>query len=77
MIWLVFAGVFDMPEERMLSHVKFDVKRKRLVLVTCRREDMVLPKSTFTIYGNYLSTLKTMDLIRHIGFNQYVTALRN
>jgi hypothetical protein len=45
--------VFDMPEERMLSHVKFDVKRKRLVLVTCRREDMVLPKSTFTIYGNY------------------------
>lgn len=66
-----------MPEERMLSHVKFDVKRKRLVLVTCRREDMVLPKSTFTIYGNYQSTLKTMGSIRNTGFNQHVTDLRN
>jgi hypothetical protein len=45
------TGVFEMPEERMLSHVKYDMKRRRLVAMTCRREDMVLPKSTFTVYG--------------------------
>ncbi|CAM6021887.1 unnamed protein product [Sphagnum balticum] len=46
----ILKGVFDMPEERMLSHVKYDMKRRRLVVMTCRREDMVLPKSTFTMY---------------------------
>jgi hypothetical protein len=48
---MMSTGVFDMPEERMLSHVKYDTKRRRLVVMTCRREDMVLPKSTFTMYG--------------------------
>ncbi|CAM6075981.1 unnamed protein product, partial [Sphagnum tenellum] len=50
MIQPILKGVFDMPEERMLSHVKYDTKRRRLVVMTCRREDMVLPKSTFTMY---------------------------
>ncbi|CAM6021829.1 unnamed protein product [Sphagnum balticum] len=50
MIQPILKGVFDMPEERMLSHVKYDTKRRRLVVMTCRREDMVLPKSTFTVY---------------------------
>lgn len=49
------TGVFEMPKERMLSHVKMDVKRQRLVVMTCRREDMVLPKSTFTVYEMDLS----------------------
>lgn len=55
-----------MPEERMLSHVKYDVKRQRLIAMTCRREDMVLPKSTFTIYGTFLVPLTVKVILKQV-----------
>lgn len=40
-----------MPEKRPLSHYKIDAKRNRLLMMYCNAEDMLLPRSNFTIYG--------------------------
>ncbi|KAK1261350.1 hypothetical protein QJS04_geneDACA018446 [Acorus gramineus] len=46
----VLHGVFKMPEKRILSHYKIDEKRGRLLIMSCRAEDMLLPRSNFTFY---------------------------
>ncbi|BBN00944.1 9-cis-beta-carotene 9',10'-cleaving dioxygenase [Marchantia polymorpha subsp. ruderalis] len=46
----ILRGMFSMPEERMLAHVKIDKKRQRLIAITFRPEDMLLPKSSLTVY---------------------------
>ncbi|KAJ0970601.1 hypothetical protein J5N97_018560 [Dioscorea zingiberensis] len=35
---------------RLLSHYKIDGKRKRLIVLACNTEDMLLPRSNFTFY---------------------------
>ncbi|XP_034708802.1 carotenoid cleavage dioxygenase 7, chloroplastic [Vitis riparia] len=46
----ILHGVFKMPEKRPLSHYKIDAKRNRLLMMWCNAEDMLLPRSNFTIY---------------------------
>ncbi|KAK1286212.1 hypothetical protein QJS10_CPB20g01432 [Acorus calamus] len=46
----IILGVFKMPEKRILSHYKIDEKRGRLLIMSCRAEDMLLPRSNFTFY---------------------------
>ncbi|KAG6555281.1 hypothetical protein Mapa_003324 [Marchantia paleacea] len=46
----ILIGMFSMPGERMLAHVKIDKKRQRLIAITFRPEDMLLPKSSLTVY---------------------------
>ncbi|KAG6501773.1 carotenoid cleavage dioxygenase 7, chloroplastic-like isoform X1 [Zingiber officinale] len=46
----VLRGIFKMPDKRLLAHYKIDPKRKRLVMLTCNTEDMLLPRSNFTFY---------------------------
>lgn len=48
------TGVFKMPPKRLLSHYKLDAPRNRLLTVSCNAEDMLLPRSNFTFYGNIL-----------------------
>nr|CAD1844896.1 unnamed protein product [Ananas comosus var. bracteatus] len=48
--WCVGAGVFNMPQKRLLAHYKIDPKRNRLLLLSCNAEDMLLPRSNFTFY---------------------------
>ncbi|KAK4411224.1 Carotenoid cleavage dioxygenase 7, chloroplastic [Sesamum angolense] len=36
--------------KRLLSHYKIDVKRNRLLIMSCNAEDMLLPRSNFTFY---------------------------
>lgn len=56
MLALSFAGVFNMPPKRLLSHYKLDARRNRLLTVSCNAEDMLLPRSNFTFHGEkYLS----------------------
>ncbi|PIM98083.1 9-cis-beta-carotene 9',10'-cleaving dioxygenase [Handroanthus impetiginosus] len=43
-------GVFKMPPKRLLSHYKIDVRRNRLLIMSCNAEDMLLPRSNFTFY---------------------------
>lgn len=47
----MMTGIFKMPGERMLAHVKIDQKRQRLVCITCHPEDLLLPKSSMCVYG--------------------------
>lgn len=47
----LFTGVFKMPPKRLLSHYKIDVRRNRLLIMSCNAEDMLLPRSNFTFYG--------------------------
>ncbi|KAL5216424.1 hypothetical protein ABZP36_007825 [Zizania latifolia] len=44
----VLGGVFNMPGKRMLAHYKVDPRRRRLLMVACNAEDMLLPRSNFT-----------------------------
>ncbi|KAJ3680610.1 hypothetical protein LUZ60_016888 [Juncus effusus] len=44
----ILHGVFNMPPKRLLAHYKIDVKRNRLLMLSCNAEDMLLPRSTFT-----------------------------
>ncbi|CAA6656165.1 unnamed protein product [Spirodela intermedia] len=44
------AGVFKMPEKRLLSHYRVDARRNRLLMLACNAEDMLLPRSNFTFY---------------------------
>ncbi|CAM8923876.1 unnamed protein product [Rhodiola kirilowii] len=46
----ILEGVFKMPPRRLLSHYKIDASRKRLIVVSCNAEDMLLPTSHFTFY---------------------------
>ncbi|KAJ0970573.1 hypothetical protein J5N97_018532 [Dioscorea zingiberensis] len=46
----ILRGVFKMPPKRLLSHYKIDGKRKRLIVLACNTEDMLLPRSNFTFY---------------------------
>ncbi|KAK9742772.1 hypothetical protein RND81_03G196300 [Saponaria officinalis] len=46
----ILFGVFKMPPKRLLSHYKIDAKRRRLIVMTCNAEDMVLPISHCTFY---------------------------
>ncbi|KAK2975779.1 hypothetical protein RJ640_014602 [Escallonia rubra] len=46
----ILYGVFNMPPKRLLSHYKIDAKRKRLLIMSCNAEDMLLPRSHFTFY---------------------------
>lgn len=45
------AGVFNMPPKRLLAHYKIDPERKRLAMLSCNAEDMLLTRSNFTFYG--------------------------
>lgn len=49
------TGVFKMPPKRLLSHYKVDAQRNRLLIMSCNAEDMLLPTSHFTFYGNLFS----------------------
>ena len=49
------AGVFRMPARRLLAHYKIDPERNRLLMVACNAEDMLLPRSNFTFYGQHLA----------------------
>lgn len=40
-----------MPPKRWLSHYKIDVPKNRLLIMSCNAEDMLLPRSNFTFYG--------------------------
>lgn len=64
------AGVFKMPEKRPLSHYKIDAKRNRLLMMWCNAEDMLLPRSNFTIYGKLiLYLIKAMyGMVRSLEF---------
>lgn len=42
-----------MPAKRLLAHYKIDPKRNRLLMVACNAEDMLLPRSNFTFYGQH------------------------
>ncbi|EYU31923.1 hypothetical protein MIMGU_mgv1a0247152mg, partial [Erythranthe guttata] len=46
----ILYGVFKMSPKRLLSHYKIDVKRNRLLIMSCNAEDMLLPRSNFTFY---------------------------
>ncbi|XP_027109005.1 carotenoid cleavage dioxygenase 7, chloroplastic [Coffea arabica] len=46
----ILYGVFKMPPKRLLSHYKIDGRRKRLLIMSCNAEDMLLPRSNFTFY---------------------------
>ncbi|KAI3444756.1 hypothetical protein Pfo_001421 [Paulownia fortunei] len=46
----ILHGVFKMPPKRLLSHYKIDVRRNRLLIMSCNAEDMLLPRSNFTFY---------------------------
>ncbi|KAA8515887.1 hypothetical protein F0562_019066 [Nyssa sinensis] len=46
----ILYGVFKMPPKRLLSHYKIDTFRNRLLIMSCNAEDMLLPRSNFTIY---------------------------
>ncbi|KAH7687607.1 9-cis-beta-carotene 9'10'-cleaving dioxygenase protein, partial [Dioscorea alata] len=46
----ILRGVFKMPPKRLLSHYKIDGERKRLIVLACSTEDMLLPRSNFTFY---------------------------
>lgn len=45
-----------MPARRMLSHYKVDAENARLLVLSCNAEDLLLPRSHFTFFGNF-STL--------------------
>ncbi|WVZ06593.1 hypothetical protein V8G54_019939 [Vigna mungo] len=45
----ILYGVFKMPPRRLLSHYKVDSRRDRLLTVSCNAEDMLLPRSNFTL----------------------------
>ncbi|KAJ4956312.1 hypothetical protein NE237_013095 [Protea cynaroides] len=44
----ILCGVFKMPPKRLLSHYKIDAQRKRLLILSCNAEDMLLPRNNFT-----------------------------
>lgn len=44
-----------MPARRLLAHYKIDPERNRLLMVACNAEDMLLPRSNFTFYGQHLA----------------------
>ncbi|KAL4178675.1 hypothetical protein AMTRI_Chr13g83450 [Amborella trichopoda] len=46
----VLYGVYKMPPKRLLSHYKIDARRNRLLMMSCNAEDMLLPRSSFTVY---------------------------
>lgn len=46
----ILHGFFKMPLKRLLSHYKVDARRKRLIVMACNAEDMVLPRSHYTFY---------------------------
>ncbi|XP_010692119.1 carotenoid cleavage dioxygenase 7, chloroplastic isoform X3 [Beta vulgaris subsp. vulgaris] len=46
----ILHGVFKMPPKRLLSHYKVDAQRRRLIVMACNAEDMVLPRSHYTFY---------------------------
>ncbi|GFP80922.1 carotenoid cleavage dioxygenase 7 chloroplastic [Phtheirospermum japonicum] len=46
----ILYGVFKMPPKRLLSHYKIDIRRNRLLVMSCNAEDMLLPRSNFTFY---------------------------
>ncbi|XP_043718026.1 carotenoid cleavage dioxygenase 7, chloroplastic [Telopea speciosissima] len=46
----ILYGVFKMPPKRLLSHYKIDAERKRLLILSCNAEDMLLPRNNFTFY---------------------------
>nr|ACY74338.1 putative more axillary branching 3 [Artemisia annua]ADB64458.1 more axillary branching 3 [Artemisia annua] len=56
----ILYGVFKMPPKRLLSHYKIDAPRKRLLMMSCNAEDMLLPRSTFTFY-EYDSSFKILQ----------------
>ena len=48
-----------MPARRLLAHYKIDPERNRLLMVACNAEDMLLPRSNFTFYGQHLAQIFT------------------
>ncbi|KMZ70933.1 Carotenoid cleavage dioxygenase 7 [Zostera marina] len=46
----LLLGVFKMSEKRLLSHYKIDSKRKRLIVLSCNYEDILLPIANFSFY---------------------------
>lgn len=51
-LFVLIIGVFKMPPKRLLSHYKIDPRKNRLLIMSCNAEDMLLPRSNFTFYGN-------------------------
>ncbi|XP_078176753.1 carotenoid cleavage dioxygenase 7 isoform X1 [Carex rostrata] len=46
----ILHGLFNMPPKRLLAHYKIDPERKRLLMLSCNAEDMLLARSNFTFY---------------------------
>jgi 9-cis-beta-carotene 9',10'-cleaving dioxygenase len=46
----ILHGIFKMPAKRLLSHYKLDVRKNRLLTMSCNAEDMLLPRSNFVFY---------------------------
>ncbi|KAL9234360.1 hypothetical protein vseg_009240 [Gypsophila vaccaria] len=61
----ILYGVFKMPPKRLLSHYKIDPKRRRLIVMSCNAEDMVLPISHCTFY----EFDETFKLLHERAFN--------
>lgn len=61
------TGVFKMPPKRLLSHYKVDAQRRRLIVMACNAEDMVLPRSHYTFYGtqNFIIHCCSLSLLEH------------
>lgn len=51
------TGLFKMPAKRLLSHYRVDARRNRLLMLACNAEDMLLPRSNFTFYGEPTTAL--------------------
>lgn len=56
-----------MPPMRLLSHYKIDAHRDRLLILSCNAEDMLLPRSNFTFYGNNNPFIYFQIIIYQIG----------
>uniref|UniRef100_A0A803KYM8 Carotenoid cleavage dioxygenase 7 n=1 Tax=Chenopodium quinoa TaxID=63459 RepID=A0A803KYM8_CHEQI len=65
----ILHGIFKMPSKRLLSHYKVDAQRKRLIVMACNAEDMVLPRSHYTFYGTMAAISGKAPMISALSVN--------
>ncbi|XP_010692117.1 carotenoid cleavage dioxygenase 7, chloroplastic isoform X2 [Beta vulgaris subsp. vulgaris] len=65
----ILHGVFKMPPKRLLSHYKVDAQRRRLIVMACNAEDMVLPRSHYTFYGSMAAICGQAPMISALSVN--------
>ncbi|XP_056691556.1 carotenoid cleavage dioxygenase 7, chloroplastic isoform X2 [Spinacia oleracea] len=69
----ILHGIFKMPSRRLLSHYKIDAQRKRLIVMACNAEDMVLPRSHYTFYGSMAAITGQAPMISALSVNHSKT----